>query len=274
MNELIDKIIYDALEEDIPTIDVTGDNLLGDEVVEGLFIAREHGVLSGIKVLKRVFEILDDELYIKVINGDGIYVECDDIIAIISGRTKSILKGEMLALNILQKMSGVATLTKRFVDKIDNPFTKILGSRRTTPNLRVLEKQAIIDGGGFNHCMSLSDHVIIKSSHINASGSIFNAVNIIKEKVDQSLKVEVVVNSFEQFLETLHTTCDIITLHNMSDKLIKKCVEHNTNMLLNASGNISIDRISSIAKSGVDFISVDDLTLNYKTLNIELKLNK
>ena len=274
MNKKIDKIIYDALEEDIPTIDVTTDNLFNDEISEGAFIAKEDGVLSGIKVMNRVFQILDDEIYIKVINGDGVFVEKGDIIAIIKGRTKSILKGERIALNIIQRMSGVATLTRKFVDEISNSFTKILDTRKTTPNLRILEKQAVLDGGGINHRMNLSSQVMLKDNHIKTAGSITRAVNIVKSKIDQSIKIEVEVETFEQFLEATQTSCDIIMLDNMSNDLMRKCVEHNTSKLLEASGNMTVDRIKSVSETGVDFISVGALTHSYTALDISLKFSK
>ena len=274
MNEQIDKIIYDALEEDIPTIDVTTDNLFRNELSEGVFIAKEDGILSGVKVMQRVFEILDDEIYIKVINGDGVFVEKGDIIAIVTGHTKSILKGERIALNIMQRMSGVATLTRKFVNEITNNHTKILDTRKTTPNLRILEKQAVLDGGGVNHRMSLSDQVMLKDNHIKTAGSITKAVDIVKSKVDQSIKIEVEVETFDQFLEAIHTSCDIIMLDNMSNELMRKCVEHNTNKLLEASGNMTVDRIKSVSETGVDFISVGALTHSYTALDISLKFSK
>ncbi len=274
MNKQIDKIIYDAFEEDMPSIDVTTDNLFDDQLSEGVFIAKEDGVLSGIKVMQRVFQISDDDIYIKIINHDGTYVEKGDIIAIISGRAKSILKAERIALNLMQRMSGVATLTKRFVDQVSNNYTKILDTRKTTPNLRILEKQAVVHGGGINHRMSLSDQVMIKDNHIKAAGSITKAVEIVKSKIDQSIKIEVEVETFDQFLEAINTECDIIMLDNMSNELMKKCVEHNRNKLLEASGNMTIDRISSVSETGVDFISVGALTHSYTSLDISLKFNK
>lgn len=274
MDEQIDKIIYDALEEDIPTIDITTDNLFKNEVSEGVFIAEEDGVLSGVKVLQRIFQILDDDIYIKVINGDGIYVEKGDIIAIIKGRTSSILKGKRISLNLLQRMSGVATLTKKFVEEISNMHTKILDTRHTTPNLRVLEKQAVVDGGGINHRMSLSDQVLLNENHIAVAGSIARAVEIVKSNIDQSIKVEVEVQTFDQFIEALQTDCDIIMLGNMSNDLMRKCVGYNSNKLLEASGNMTIDRIKSVSETGVDFISVEALTHSYKVLDISLKFSK
>jgi nicotinate-nucleotide pyrophosphorylase (carboxylating) len=273
MNKTIDKIIYDALAEDIPVIDVTTDNLFDDQVSEGVFIAKEDGVLSGVAVMKRVFEIIDFSIYLKIINSDGTYIEKGDVIAIISGKSKSILKGERVALNLMQRMSGVATLTKKFVDEISNEHTKILDTRKTTPNLRILEKMAVVDGGGINHRMSLSDQVMIKDNHIKAAGSITNAVKTVKFKIDQSIRIEVEVETYEQFLEAIATECDIIMLDNMSNSLMIKCVKNNKGKLLEASGNMTLDRIASVSETGVDFISVGALTHSYTSLDISLKFN-
>jgi len=273
MDMKIDNIIRDALTEDIPTIDVTSDNLFTDEISEGLFIAKENGILSGVEVLKRVFEIIDDSLVIKVINYDGFSVEKGDFIAIIRGKTSSILKGERVALNILQRMSGIATLTKKFVSQIDNKHTKILDTRKTTPNLRILEKMAVVHGGGVNHRFSLSDQVMIKDNHIKAAGSISNAVKIVKSKIDHLMKIEVEVETFEQFIEAVNTDCDIIMLDNMDDLLMEKCVNNNRGKLLEASGNMTIDRIKDVSDTGVDYISVGALTHSFKAMDISLKFN-
>lgn len=274
MNKIIDEIIINALNEDIPTIDITTDNLFENEVSEGIFIAKEPGIISGVNVMKRVFEIIDDEIYFKVINNDGFPVEKGDLIAIISGKSKSILKGERVALNLFQRMCGVATLTSLYVKEVGNLKTKILDTRKTTPNLRILEKMAVVNGGGTNHRFNLSDQAMIKDNHIKAAGSITNAVKKLKEKIDQSIKIEVEVEDFEQFIEALQTNCDIIMLDNMSNDLMKKCVENNNGKLLEASGNMTLDRIKGVAETGVDFISVGALTHSYKALDISLKFNK
>jgi len=274
MNEKIDKIIMNALKEDIPTIDITTDNLFTDEVSEGVFIAKENGVLSGINVMKRVFELVDENIYIKIINNDGAHVENGDIIAIISGRTASILKGERVALNLVQRMSGIATLTNLFVNELGDFDARILDTRKTTPNLRIIEKMAVVHGGGINHRFSLSDQVMIKDNHIKSVGSIKKAVEIIKSKVDHNIKIEVEVENYEQFLEAINTDCDIIMLDNMNNDLTRKCVLANNNKLIEASGNMVLSRIKEVAETGVDFISVGALTHSYKSMDISLKFNK
>jgi len=274
MKRIYDEIILSALKEDIPTIDVTTDNLFTNEVSEGVFIAKEDGVLSGIEVMQRVFEIMDESINFKTINGDGVFVEKGDYIAIISGNTASILKGERVALNLMQRMSGIATLTRKFVNEISNDTTKILDTRKTTPNLRVLEKMAVVHGGGVNHRFSLSDQVMLKDNHIKTAGSITKAVNIVKSKVDHNIKIEVEVETFEQFLEAIATDCDIIMLDNMSNELMKQCVDVNSDKLLEASGNMTVERIKSVSETGVDFISVGALTHSYKAMDISLKFTK
>ncbi len=274
MNPKIDKIIIDALKEDMPTLDITTDNLFSNETSEGVFIAKEDGVLSGVSVMKRVFELIDETIIIKIINNDGFHVEQGDIIAIISGKTASILKGERVALNLLQRMSGIATLTNLFVDELGSYDAKILDTRKTTPNLRILEKQAVVHGGGMNHRFSLSDQVMIKDNHIKSAGSITEAVKIIKSKIDHSIKIEVEVETFSQFLEAIETECDIIMLDNMDNELTRKCVLANNNKLLEASGNMVLSRINEVAATGVDFISVGALTHSSKAMDISLKFNK
>ncbi|MCK5388666.1 MAG: carboxylating nicotinate-nucleotide diphosphorylase [Candidatus Izimaplasma sp.] len=274
MDARIDKIIKDALAEDIPTIDITTDNLFSNETSEGVFITKQDGVLSGVAIMKRVFEILDDSVYVKVLNGDGIFVETNDIIAIISGSTASILKGERIALNLMQRMSGIATLTSLFVKEVGDYDAKILDTRKTTPNLRVIEKMAVVHGGGINHRFCLSDQVMIKDNHIKSAGSITKAVRIIKNKVDHYIKIEVEVETFDQFLEAIDTECDIVMLDNMSNELTRKCVLANNGKLLEASGNMVLNRINEVAQTGVDFISVGSLTHSYKSMDISLKFNR
>lgn len=274
MDKRIDKIIIDAIQEDIPTIDITSDNLFTDETSEGIFIAKQNGILSGVSVMVRVFEILDDQVNIKVLNGDGAKVENGDFIAIISGKTTSILKGERVALNIMQRMSGIATLTSLFVKEVSNYRAKILDTRKTTPNLRIIEKMAVVHGGGINHRFCLSDQVMIKDNHIKRIGSICAAVEIIKNKIDQNIKIEVEVESFDQFLEAINTDCDIVMLDNMSNDLMRKCVLANNGKLLEASGNMLLNRIKEVAETGVDFISVGALTHSYKAMDISLKFNR
>lgn len=272
-HEVVDKIISDALLEDMPNGDITTDNLISDtHKSRGMFIAKEEGVISGVMVVSRVFALIGGEYNLKFNVKDGDYIKPYDVIATIEGDTKTILKGERVALNLMQRMSGIATITKKFVNELEGN-TKILDTRKTTPNLRYLEKLAVTHGGGTNHRYSLSDMVMLKDNHIDAVGGITNAVHMIKDKVD--VKIEVEVETVEQFKEALQTDCDIIMLDNMSNEMMRECVLLNNHQKqLEASGNMSLERIKGVCQTGVDFISVGALTHSVKALDISLKFHE
>lgn len=269
----VDKIIKEALNEDMPTGDVTTDNLIPDgHQSKAMFIAKEDGVISGVEVVKRVFELLGGKVNIKFYKKDGDKVSKLDTIAKIEGDTKTILKGERVALNLFQRMSGIATITNKFVSKVKGN-TKILDTRKTMPGLRYLDKLAVTHGGGTNHRYSLSDMVMLKDNHIDAVGGITEAVRLIKPKVN--VKIEVEVETLAQFKEALDTECDIIMLDNMSLDLMKECVKlNNHKKLLEASGNMTLDRIEEVSSTGVDFISVGAITHSVKALDISLKFHE
>lgn len=273
MNQ-IDKIIYDALEEDIPTIDIATDILFHDEQSEAALVSNQEGIVSGIGVMKRILQILDDEIYVKIINHDGTYIEENDIIAIISGRTKTILKSKKIALNIIQRMSGIATLTKKFVDAVDFTNTKILDTRNTTPNFRFLEKQAVLHGGGINHFVNLSNQAVIEEMHIKKAGGVKAAVRKVREKVDHSTKVEVSVLTFDEFMDAIHSDCDIINLVQFTTEQIRKCVQYNNGKLLIANNVVTLDNIADIANTQIDFINVEAITANYRPFQVSLNFNK
>lgn len=270
--KIVDKIIKDALNEDMPQGDITTDNLISDEhKSKAYLIAKEDGVLSGIEVFKRVFYLLGDNVEITLLKKDGDKVFKLDHIAELYGSTKTILKGERVALNLLQRMSGIASTTALYVSKL-NGNTKLLDTRKTTPNLRYLEKMAVVDGGGTNHRYSLSDMVMLKDNHIEAAGSITNAVSIMKSKTN--VKIEVEVETIDEFKEALNTKCDIIMLDNMNTSMMEECVKLNNGLKqLEASGNMTLDRISEVSSTGVDFISVGALTHSPKALDISLKFH-
>lgn len=271
MNDLT-KIIQNALNEDMPNGDITTDNLFNDEQSVALFIAKAPGIVSGVIVAYETFKQVDSTLELNVFLPDGSRVKKGDIIARVAGRSSSILKGERVALNFMQRMSGIATLTDLFVAQTVGTNAKILDTRKTTPNLRLLEKQAVKDGGGTNHRMNLSDMAMIKDNHIQAAGSITKAVSILKSKIDESIKVEVEVESIEQLKEALNTDADIIMLDNMSCSMMAECVKINAHQKkLEASGNMSLERIKDVALTGVDYISVGALTHSYDSLDISLK---
>lgn len=272
MNKEIITIIEGALKEDIPTIDVSSHYLFHDELSKGSFIAKEHGVISGIDVCKETFRQVDESTVFEIHKNNGEEVVVGDIIATVQGKTKSILMSERVGLNFLQRMSGIATMTKAFVEQTKGYKTAILDTRKTTPLLRILEKQAVKDGGGTNHRMNLSDMVMLKDNHIKAAGSITEAVAKVKKELSPNIRIEVEVETLSAFLEALQTDVDIVMLDNMSNELMKECVALNQHKkILEASGNMTLDRISSVCKTGVDTISVGALTHSYKSLDISLK---
>lgn len=268
----ISRIIDNALKEDMPTGDITSNALFTDETSTARLIAKEKGVLSGIKVAEQTFLMVDGETHFSPNCRDGDHVEKGTVIASISGKTRSLLMAERVALNFLQRMSGIATLTRAFVDQTTGTKARILDTRKTTPGLRIFEKQAVVDGGGTNHRMSLSDMVMLKDNHIQAAGSITRAVEIIREKYRLDYQIEVEVESLSQFDEAHMTDCDIIMLDNMSLADMAECVRRNTGKKwLEASGNMTLERIRDVAKTGVDLISVGQLTHSFKSLDISLK---
>ena len=269
---VVDTIIKNAIKEDMPTGDITTDNLIPlNHQSTAKFIAKEEGIISGTEVVKRVFEIIGGKFEIEFKVKDGDHVKPLDIIATIKGDTRTILKGERVSLNLMQRMSGIATETKKYVNELVGN-TKILDTRKTTPNLRYLEKLAVTHGGGTNHRFSLSDMVMIKDNHIDAAGSITKAVETIKPKVN--VKIEVEVETLDQFMEALNTECDIIMLDNMTTELMKKCVIlNNGKKKLEASGNMTVSRIKEVSETGVDFISVGAITHSVKALDISLKFH-
>lgn len=272
MNQYIKNLVKEALKEDIPSIDVSSEYLFSKQVSHGHFIAKEDGIISGIDVCKEVFQQVDEDITFTIFKNNGSQVKKGDIIAEVEGLTKSILKAERVGLNFLQRMSGVASMTREFVNEVSGYDTKILDTRKTTPLLRILEKQAVRDGGGVNHRMSLSDMVMLKDNHLKAANSIIEAVNKVRKAVGKEMQIEVEVESIEQFKQALNCDCDIIMLDNMTDEMMAECVVINNKIKkLEASGNMTLERVKKVAAVGVDFISVGGLTHSYKSLDISLK---
>lgn len=274
MDQRIVKIIKEALLEDMPTGDITTDNLIPDgHTSKAYFIAKEDGIIAGLEEAKEVFRQIGGNVCLSFEVKDGDHVSNKQLLGTIEGETKTILKGERVALNIMQRMSGIATTAHEYASRLVAPC-KILDTRKTTPNLRVLEKKAVLLGGGTNHRYCLSDMVMIKDNHIDAVGSISKAVALAKTKTT-GVQIEVEVETLEQFKEALMTECDIIMLDNMSNDLTKQCVLlNNHKKKLEASGNMNLNRIEEVSKLGVDFISVGALTHSVKSLDISLKFHK
>ncbi|MCR1933243.1 carboxylating nicotinate-nucleotide diphosphorylase [Clostridium tepidum] len=269
---LVDEKLKSALEEDICFEDITTESIFKKNKKGKIdLIAKEDGIIAGLEVFKRVFLLLGDinaSFYIK----DGEKVIKDQKIGEIIGDIKTILTGERVALNFLQRMSGIATLTRRFTYELKNTKTKLLDTRKTTPNLRVFEKYAVKIGGGFNHRFGLSDGILIKDNHINAVGGIKTAVALIKNNAPFVRKIEVEVENLEQLKEALDCKVDIIMLDNMSLNMLKKAISIiDGRALTEASGNITIDNIKAIANCGVNYISTGAITHSFKVLDLSMK---
>lgn len=269
---IVDKIINDALKEDIPYGDITASSIVTNgSKAKASLIAKEDGIICGLPVFERVFTILGDVTFKSFIN-EGSSVTKGDIIGELYGDALNILMGERVALNLLQKMSGIATLTNKYVKKLKGLNTKLLDTRKTTANLRILEKYAVKIGGGHNHRFSLSDGILIKDNHIGYAGSIKNAIKLAKENSSFVRKIEVETEYKEQILEAIEAGADIIMLDNMTPNQAKEMVKLIAGRAITeCSGNITLDTIRSYALSGVDFISSGELTHSVKAFDISLK---
>ncbi len=273
MNSLIvDKIIKNALLEDGAYEDITTNAIIkGGENCKVDLIAKEDGILCGIHVFKRVFEILGG-VDVEFLVSDGENIKNGQIIAKLEGSTLIILSGERIALNLLQRMSGVATLTNKFVKEIKGTSTKLLDTRKTTPNLRILERYAVKIGGGGNHRYNLSDGVLIKDNHIAAAGGIKNAINMVRSYVSFVKKIEVETETLEQVKEAIHAKADIIMLDNMNLELIREALKLiDGKALTEVSGNVELNTIKDLAKTGVDYISTGFITHSAKILDLSMK---
>ena len=270
----IDDIIYTALDEDINYIDVTTDNLICEEdKSEAVLIAKDSGVVCGINIAARVFDLVGGNVEKEILASDGAYVHTGDIIAKFKGSTRTLLKGERTALNILQHMSGVATATNRCVQLVEGTKARITDTRKTLPGLRRLQKYAVTVGGGRNHRYNLSDGAMLKDNHIDAYGSITAAVTKLRERMGHMVKVEVEVRNFDELQEALDCGCEIIMLDNMSLSDMKMAVSvTGGKALLEASGNITHENIREVAQTGVDIISLGALTHSVKCFDISMKI--
>lgn len=272
-NLKVKDIILKALKEDKETYDVTSEWLFDNqERSRARLIAKEEGILSGIDVFKDVFKVIDDSIVVSSALKEGESITKGQVIAEIEGSTKGILYGERTALNILQRMCGIATLTNACVKEVQNTKAKIVDTRKTAPGLRILDKIAVRAGGGFNHRFNLSDGVLIKDNHIKACGSISEAIKRVKSHAPHTLKVEIEVESVSEFLEAMNAKADIVMLDNMTLEDMKECVRLNhSNCTLEASGNMKLDRLHAVAGTGVDVISIGGLTHSVKALDISLR---
>lgn len=272
----IDAVINTALEEDIHYVDVTTDYLLPDgHTSEAYYIAKAEGVVCGLDIAKRVFELVGGGVTFHANMKDGDKVQKGDIIATMSGDTKTLLKGERTALNILQHLSGIATATNRCVELVKGTNAKITDTRKTLPGLRRMQKYAVTVGGGFNHRYNLSEGAMLKDNHIDVYGGITPAVTALRQKIGHMTKIEVEVRTLEELAEALNVGCEIIMLDNMSCEDMTKAVEITAGRaMLEASGNVTEENIAQVAATGVDIISLGALTHSVTCFDISMRFRQ
>lgn len=270
--------IQNALQEDIGDGDITSNAIFSDDATcSGKIIARSAGVIAGIEAARRTFSFLDKRVQFQPDIKDGEEVKSGTVIAWLSGPCKAILSGERTALNFLQRMSGIATLTRKFVRAAStvNADVTILDTRKTAPGLRAIDKWAVNLGGGKNHRYGLYNMVLIKENHIKAAGSISSAVERVRQKVKQNILIEVEVKNLKELGEALELKVDRIMLDNMSIDDMREAVRISDHRIpLEVSGNVTLENVEEIAATGVDFISVGKLTHSAQALDITLLLNE
>lgn len=271
---LIKEIVKRALEEDLGAGDITSDSVLTENFpANAVFLGKSPGVVAGLPVVAEVWRQLDPELCFTPLIKDGTVISPGTEIAKVSGPVKSILAGERVALNFLQRLSGIATKTANLVKLVAGFPVKVVDTRKTTPGLRILEKYAVLQGGGRNHRFNLADAVLIKDNHIAACGSIKEAVRRARAAVPHTMTIEVEVESEAQVLEALEAKADIIMLDNMSPERMAAMVRLiDGRAIVEASGNIDESTIKEVAAAGVDIISSGAITHSVKALDISLDI--
>lgn len=267
------------LDEDIGSGDITTMTTIpADRQGVGIIHVKENGILAGIPVAEAVFRVVDPALVFRPARKDGEGIVKGDVLAEATGSVRSILLGERLALNLMQRLSGIATRTREYVDALDGLPTRLVDTRKTTPGHRMLEKYAVRVGGGHNHRFGLYDAVMIKDNHIKGAGGIAEAVAAARSQIPHTMKIEVEVEGFSQLEEAMSAGADIIMLDNMKPAdmsravaILKAKLPH---ILVEASGNVNLTTIRIIAETGVDVISVGRLTYSVQALDISLDLNE
>ncbi|MDD6219981.1 MAG: carboxylating nicotinate-nucleotide diphosphorylase [Clostridia bacterium] len=272
----VDEIIKTAIDEDVNYLDISSEYIFAPEHrSEAYFLAKADGVLSGIDVAMRVFELLDDTFECTVHKRDGEKIKKGDIIAEFSGSTAALLKGERTALNLIQHMSGIATAANSAAKAVEGTKVSIADTRKTLPGLRALQKYAVTCGGGKNHRFNLSDAAMLKDNHIDAAGGITAAVTALRKKCGHMVNIEVETRNLDEVKEALAAGASIIMLDNMTNDEMSEAVKLvDGRALLEASGNITEENLREKAETGVDIISMGALTHSVKAFDISMKFKK
>ena len=268
-----DKLIMQALEEDITSEDVTTNAVMRHpQQGEVQLLCKQDGVIAGLDVFKRVFELLDETTQVVFYVKDGDAVKKGDLLAVVKGDIRVLLSGERTALNYLQRMSGIATYTRSIADLLKGSKTKLLDTRKTTPNNRIFEKYAVKVGGGYNHRYNLSDGVLLKDNHIGAAGGVKEAVTMAKEYASFVRKIEVEVENLDMVREAVEAGADIIMLDNMTPEMMKEAVRIiDGRAETECSGNVTLENVARLTDIGVDYISSGALTHSAPILDVSLK---
>ncbi|SCJ99763.1 Probable nicotinate-nucleotide pyrophosphorylase [carboxylating] [uncultured Clostridium sp.] len=269
---IVDEIINRALIEDIPYGDITTNSIISENsLATAKLLCKEEGIICGLPIFNRVFELLGDVEFTPLVK-EGDRVSKGMLLGTLKGSTLKILSGERVALNMLQRLSGIATITNKYVKAVSGLNTKVLDTRKTTPGLRYIEKYAVKIGGGENHRFSLSDGILLKDNHIAYAGGIKEAINAARNSASFVRKIEVEVESKEQVIEALEAGADIIMLDNMTPEMVGHMVKLiNKQATIECSGNVTLETIRAYGEAGVDYISSGALTHSVKALDISLK---
>ena len=269
----VDPFILGALKEDITSEDVSTNSVMPEACMGKVeLICKQDGIICGLQVFKRVFELLDDTTLTELYCKDGDEVKAGQLMGVVTGDIRVLLSGERTALNYLQRMSGIATYTRQVAKLLEGSKVTLLDTRKTTPNCRVFEKYAVRVGGGHNHRYNLSDGVLLKDNHIGAAGSITKAITMAKEYAPFVRKIEIEVETLEQVKEAVEAGADIIMLDNMTPEVMKQAVELiDGRAQTECSGNITKENIQKIREIGVDFVSSGALTHSAPILDISMK---
>ena len=267
-----DHLLLEALQEDITSEDITTNSVMRTyQKGEVQLLCKQDGIIAGLHVFKRVFELLDDTVSVEFFCQDGDAVSAGQLMAIVTGDIRALLSGERVALNYLQRMSGIATYTHSIAKLLEGSKTKLLDTRKTTPNMRIFEKYAVKVGGGYNHRYNLSDGILLKDNHIGAAGSVTKAVLMAKEYAPFVRKIEVEVENLDMVKETVEAGADIIMLDNMTPDMMKEAIRIiNGRAETECSGNVTRENVERLLDIGVDYISSGALTHSAPILDISL----
>ncbi|MBE6885708.1 MAG: carboxylating nicotinate-nucleotide diphosphorylase [Ruminococcaceae bacterium] len=276
LQSYIDRIINTALEEDIHYVDVTTDLLIDPQATStARWIAKAEGVVCGLKIASRVFTTLDPEAKVELLAEEGAAVKKGDVLLTVQGKTAAMLKAERTALNIACHMSGISTQTAECVRRVAGTKASVCDTRKTLPGLRPLQKYAVVMGGGRNHRYNLSDAAMLKDNHIDAYGSITAAVAAFRSRCSHMTKIEVEARNLEELAEGIAAGADVVMLDNMTPAQMAEAVAFaDGRVILEASGNITLDNIAEVAASGVDLISLGALTHSVRCFDISMKIVK